>query len=84
MDELAIVVSSPAELPEDATIRPNGLFVDLFDVAEYLERGGLVIPIQDENGNVTGWEPVGFVYVIPHENEDGSIEYQVYIRDESG
>lgn len=83
MEELAIVVPDIASLPEDASIRPNGLFIDLYDVAEYLETGGLVVPIQDENGKTTGWEPIGFVYVIATENPDGSIEYQIYIRDDS-
>jgi hypothetical protein len=83
MDELAIVVDSVGDLPPDATIRPNGLFIDLYDVAEYLETGGLVVPVQDENGKTTGWQPVGFVYVIASEREDGAIEYQIYIRDDS-
>lgn len=83
MDELAIVVPDVGSLPGDATIRPNGLFIDLYDVAEYLERGGLVVPILGVDGKTTGWEPIGFVYIVPHTNEDGSIEYQVYIRDTS-
>jgi hypothetical protein len=83
MDELAIVVDSIGDLPDDATIRPNGLFIDLYDVAEYLETGGLVVPVQDENGKTTGWQPIGFVYVIATEREDGAIEYQIYIRDDS-
>jgi hypothetical protein len=83
IDELAIVVDSIGNLPDDATIRPNGLFIDLYDVAEYLETGGLVVPVQDENGKTTGWQPIGFVYVIATEREDGAIEYQIYIRDDS-
>jgi hypothetical protein len=83
MDELAIVVDSISDLPDDATIRPNGLFIDLYDVAEYLETGGLVVPVQDENGKTTGWQPIGFVYVIATEREDGAVEYQIYIRDDS-
>lgn len=83
MEELAIVVAGVGDLPPDASIRANGLFIDLYDVAEYLETGGLVVPVQDANGNTTGWIPTGFVYIIPQTREDDSIEYQVYIRDSS-
>ena len=83
MEEVAIIVEDTGDLPGDAHIRPNGLFIDLDDVIEYLERGGLVASTGvDENG-VEHYQPLGFVYIIPHVRDDDDIEYQVYIRDDS-
>jgi hypothetical protein len=80
MEELAIVVENASELPPDADIRPNGRFMDIDDVAEYLERGGLVIAGETDENGVEHWQPGGLVYIIAEEEPDGSIWYQVYIK----
>lgn len=81
IETMLILVDDEESLPADAEIRPGGLFINAFDVAEYLERGGLLIRLVDEDGKTTGFQPVGFVYAVMRQAADQeTIEYQIYIR----
>ncbi len=77
--ELGNVVTSPAGIPADASIRPAGAFTDAQDALGYLERGGLVT-VSDAGDNI----PVGFVYF--HQVWDEVLYewvYQIWIDENS-
>lgn len=80
--QCVIPIDDVSELPADAHIRANGVFTDVEDLIEYLERGGLVIPLPEGDPEGT-YAPVGFVYATATQMPDGTFEYQVYIRDDS-
>jgi len=77
--ELADIVATTGDLPEDASIRANGYFDDPAALEEWLVLGGLLA--YDVDGNPV---KLGIVYVIKEYDEiDHSWYYQVYIRDSS-
>jgi len=76
-------VTSLDDIPQTATGRPNGIFSNDYDLAEYLHRGGLI-----------GWEmttpdvwvmrPIGWVYVLRVIDPDtGEVEYQTWIDEDT-
>lgn len=71
---LAIVFQDEGDLPATATGRFSaGSFDDPIALHEYLQDGGLVS--YDENGDPV---PVGWVYIVERETDDG-FEYDVFV-----
>lgn len=68
------------DIPDTASARPNGVFFDVDDLRQYLESGGLVFIDPITGMNVPN--PIVHIYRSVDE-DDGSIEYEIYIDDES-
>jgi len=76
-------VTSPDDIPETATGRPNGIFTSDFDIAQYLSEGGLV-GWEMTSPDVWEMRPIGWVYVLQVIDEDtGEVEYQVWIDEDT-
>lgn len=68
------------DIPDTASARPNGIFFDVDDLRQYLESGGLVFV-----DPITGMDvpnPIVHIYRSV-DSYDGTIEYEVYIDEES-
>lgn len=68
------------DIPDTASVRPNGVFFDPDDLMEYLQSGGLLF-LNPDTGEPT---PNPIVWIYQNVDPDtGEIEYEVYIDDES-
>ena len=77
--QMATFHTDETTLPPGASYRPNGSFYNLFDLADYLQRGGLLI--LDASGNP---QPHPIVHIVrlldPDTNE---VEYETYIDEDT-
>lgn len=67
------------DIPEGATPRFNGVFLDYDDLYRYLDNGGLIL--LDENGDVIP-NPIIHIYRWV-DGDDGHSEYEVWMDENS-